>query len=61
MPLPASLLDIRLEPGKPPLLAAPSGDPLSWAAEHRRALRAALVRIRATQGRNAPGAGLSCS
>jgi alpha-ketoglutarate-dependent taurine dioxygenase len=41
---PASLLDVHLQPGKPPMLRAeaPRGA-LSWAAEHRDALRAAVA------------------
>ncbi|WP_413754128.1 TauD/TfdA family dioxygenase [Streptomyces sp. R-74717] len=39
----ASLVDVELEPGKPPLLRAEAtGDTLSWAAEHRDALRAVV-------------------
>ncbi|MCX5345442.1 TauD/TfdA family dioxygenase [Streptomyces atratus] len=39
----ASLVDVELEPGKPPLLRAEAtGDALSWAAEHRDALRAVV-------------------
>jgi alpha-ketoglutarate-dependent taurine dioxygenase len=38
---PASLLDVDTQPGKPPMLRAEAtGDPLSWAAKHRDALRA---------------------
>jgi alpha-ketoglutarate-dependent taurine dioxygenase len=38
---PASLLDVDLQPGKPPLLRAEAnGDAAHWAAEHRDALRA---------------------
>jgi hypothetical protein len=41
---PVSALDIDLQPGKPPLLfAEATGDPRSWAAEHREALRAAVA------------------
>jgi alpha-ketoglutarate-dependent taurine dioxygenase len=40
----ASLLDIELQPGKPPVLRTePTGDPSGWAAEHRDALRAAVA------------------
>jgi alpha-ketoglutarate-dependent taurine dioxygenase len=41
---PASLLDVDLQPGKPPILRAEAtcGAP-SWAAEHRDALRAVLA------------------
>jgi alpha-ketoglutarate-dependent taurine dioxygenase len=38
---PTSLLDVDLQPGKPPLLRATTGgDAASWAAEHRDAVRA---------------------
>ncbi len=41
---PASLLDVALQPGKPPMLrAAATGDAPSWAAEHRDALRAVVA------------------
>jgi alpha-ketoglutarate-dependent taurine dioxygenase len=41
---PASLLDVDLRPGKPPVLRAEAtGDPPSWAAEHRDALRAIVA------------------
>jgi alpha-ketoglutarate-dependent taurine dioxygenase len=41
---PASVLDVDLRPGSPPVLRAGSpGDPAAWAAEHREALRAAVV------------------
>ena len=41
---PASLLDVELQPGKPPMLrAAATGDAPSWAAEHRDALRAVVA------------------
>ena len=41
---PASLLDVDLQPGKPPMLRAePAGDAPSWAAEHRDALRAVVA------------------
>jgi alpha-ketoglutarate-dependent taurine dioxygenase len=40
----AALLDIELQPGKPPILrAAATGDPSGWAAEHRDALRAVVA------------------
>jgi alpha-ketoglutarate-dependent taurine dioxygenase len=40
----AFLLDVDLQPGKPPMLRVDaSGDPLSWAAEHREALRAVVI------------------
>ncbi|MER6101601.1 TauD/TfdA family dioxygenase [Streptomyces sp. NPDC001832] len=40
----ASLVDVGLEPGKPPLLRADAtGDALSWATEHRDALRAVVA------------------
>ncbi|WP_433276628.1 TauD/TfdA family dioxygenase [Pseudonocardia xinjiangensis] len=40
----ASLLDVDLQPGKPPMLrVAPSGDAPRWAAEHRDALRAVVT------------------
>ncbi|SCF71752.1 TauD/TfdA family dioxygenase [Streptomyces sp. Ncost-T10-10d] len=40
----ASLADVELQPGKPPLLRAEAtGDALSWAAEHRDALRAVVA------------------
>jgi alpha-ketoglutarate-dependent taurine dioxygenase len=41
---PASLLDVDLQPGKPPMLrAAVTGDAPSWAAERRDALRAVVA------------------
>jgi alpha-ketoglutarate-dependent taurine dioxygenase len=41
---PASMLDVELQPGKPPMLRAEAtGDPPSWAAENRDALRAAVA------------------
>jgi len=41
---PAALLDIDLQPGKPPILRAEAtGDAPSWTAEHRDALRAAVA------------------
>jgi alpha-ketoglutarate-dependent taurine dioxygenase len=41
---PASLIDVDLHSGRPPLLrATPSGDAPSWAAEHREALRAVVA------------------
>ena len=40
----ASLLDVDLAPGKPPMLrVAAAGDAPAWAAEHRDALRAVAV------------------
>lgn len=40
----ASLVDVEREPGKPPLLRAEAtGDALSWAADHRDALRAVVA------------------
>ncbi|GAA2774587.1 TauD/TfdA family dioxygenase [Saccharopolyspora taberi] len=41
-PTSASLLDLDLRPGRPPVLRA-TGDPPGWAAEHRDALRAAVT------------------
>ena len=41
---PASLLDMELHAGKPPVLRAEAtGDAPGWAAEHREALRAILA------------------
>ncbi len=41
---PTSLLDVDLQPGKPPMLRAEApGDAPSWAAEHRDALRAIVA------------------
>ena len=41
---PASLLDVDLQPGKPPVLrVASSSDASTWAAEHRDALRAVVA------------------
>ena len=41
---PASVLDVDLRPGSPPVLRTGSpGDPAAWVAEHRAALRAAVV------------------
>ena len=41
---PASLLDVDLQPGKPPMLRTEAaGDAPSWAAEHRDALRAVVA------------------
>src|SRR2546425_4325436 len=41
---PSSLLDVELRPGKPPLLRVDATDDAPrWAAEHRDALRAAVV------------------
>ena len=43
-PSPTSLLDVELRPGSPPVLRAGSpADPAAWAAEHRGALRAAVL------------------
>jgi alpha-ketoglutarate-dependent taurine dioxygenase len=40
----AFLLDIDLQPGKPPMLwAEATGDPLNWVAEHREALHAIVI------------------
>jgi alpha-ketoglutarate-dependent taurine dioxygenase len=40
----SSLLGVDLRPGSPPLLrAGATGDPAAWVAEHREALRAAVV------------------
>jgi alpha-ketoglutarate-dependent taurine dioxygenase len=40
----AFLPDVDLQPGKPPMLQAEAtGDPPSWAAEHREALRAVVI------------------
>jgi alpha-ketoglutarate-dependent taurine dioxygenase len=40
----AFLPDVDLQPGKPPMLQAEAtGDPPSWAAEHRKALRAVVI------------------
>ena len=40
----ASLLDVDLQPGKPPILAVEAtGDAPGWAAEHREALRAVVA------------------
>ena len=40
----ASLLDVELQPGKPPILRAEAtGDAPGWAAEHRDALRAVVA------------------
>jgi alpha-ketoglutarate-dependent taurine dioxygenase len=42
-PMPASVLDVDLRPGEPPLLRAEAtGDAPSWAAEHRDALRSVV-------------------
>ena len=39
-----SLLDMELQPGKPPILRAEAtGDAPGWAAEHRDALRAVVA------------------
>ena len=41
----AFLLDVDLQPGKPPILRVEAtGDPPSWAAEHREALRAVVIK-----------------
>ena len=41
---PASLLDVDLQPGKPPILRVEAtGDAAGWAAEHRDALRAVVA------------------
>src|SRR5258708_39949364 len=40
---PASLLDVDLQPGKPPVLRTGAADAPSWAAEHRGALRALMT------------------
>ncbi|MFF0398828.1 TauD/TfdA family dioxygenase [Streptomyces sp. NPDC005248] len=59
----ASLVDVEREPGKPPLLRAEAtGDALSWAAEHRDALRAVVaehgsVLVRGLGLRDAAGTG----
>src|SRR5436190_10715788 len=43
-PAPTSLLDVDLQPGKPPMLRVEAtGDAPRWAAEHRDALRAAVA------------------
>jgi len=40
----ASLLNVGLQPGKPPMLwAEATGDPPGWAAEHREVLRAVVI------------------
>src|SRR5512135_2810624 len=39
-----SVLDVDLQPGKPPVLRVDvGGDAMSWAAEHRDALRSAVT------------------
>jgi alpha-ketoglutarate-dependent taurine dioxygenase len=38
-----SLTDVDLRPGAPPMLRAEAGNPTSWVAEHRDALRAAVA------------------
>ncbi|MFE6692342.1 TauD/TfdA family dioxygenase, partial [Streptomyces sp. NPDC057743] len=44
LPQSTTLLDIAVQPGRPPiLLAEGGGDPAQWAATHRDALRAALA------------------
>jgi alpha-ketoglutarate-dependent taurine dioxygenase len=41
----AFLPDVDLQPGKPPMLRVEAtGDPLSWAAAHRQALRAVVIK-----------------
>ncbi|MGA9693687.1 MAG: TauD/TfdA family dioxygenase, partial [Pseudonocardiaceae bacterium] len=41
---PASLLNVELQPGKPPMLRANApGDAPSWAVEHRDALRTVVA------------------
>jgi alpha-ketoglutarate-dependent taurine dioxygenase len=41
----AFLLDVDLQPGKPPMLRVQAGgDPLNWVAEHREALRAVVIK-----------------
>ncbi|MCU1671305.1 MAG: putative SyrP-like protein [Blastococcus sp.] len=40
---PASLLDVELEPGRPPVLRVEGGDPQAWATEHRDGLRAVVA------------------
>ena len=43
-PPPTSVLDVERRPGSPPVLqAGSSGNPAAWAAEHRAALRAAVL------------------
>ena len=40
----ASLMDVELQPGKPPMVRAETGaDPANWAAGHRNALRAVVA------------------
>jgi alpha-ketoglutarate-dependent taurine dioxygenase len=39
----ASLLDVELQNGKPPILRVPTGDAPGWAAEHRDALHAVVA------------------
>jgi alpha-ketoglutarate-dependent taurine dioxygenase len=42
---PASLLDVELSPGRPPIVPAEAaGEPLRWLGEHRDAVRAAVAR-----------------
>jgi hypothetical protein len=59
-PFPVSLLDIDRQPGKAPIVRAEApGDGLSWVAEHRDALRAAVaehgsVMVRGLDLHNAP-------
>ena len=58
---PASVLDVDLRPGSPPVLRVDAaGDPAAWAAEHRDALRAVVlehgsVLVRGLGLRNATG------
>jgi alpha-ketoglutarate-dependent taurine dioxygenase len=40
---PASLLDVDLQPGKPPVLRTGAADAPNWSAEHRGALRALMT------------------
>jgi alpha-ketoglutarate-dependent taurine dioxygenase len=59
----ASLTDVELQPGKPPMVRAETGaDPANWAAGHRNALRAVVaehgsVLIRGLGLRDAAGTG----
>jgi len=40
----ASLMDVELQPGKPPMVRAETGaDPANWAAGHRNALRTVVA------------------
>jgi alpha-ketoglutarate-dependent taurine dioxygenase len=60
---PASLPDVDLRPGRPPVLQAnAAADPQGWVAEHRGALRAVVVEhgrvlVRGLGLRDAPGTG----